>query len=446
MASRRNVGLICFVLVMLLAACGPVLGAAVGSGHGSWVRVTLESGEVVDIWLPDATDANEVAAAVAALESWAVTVSEEAGSLLSSQSSGVSGYEVVAKKKPPPAEYNDRIAEKYEKMHEKLNELVDQATDPNVELFTEEQKERMKNARGRAGRSRKRVHEAGGFKKWARNQKVNCYVVEYVTADSSDPYYLDGDDDGECEKGELCSEVLDDGIGNEDGVCPWRDCGKKKGEICVENCDQDAIEDMNDNFDPNAAADVEQSLDDVMAALEETGQEMKVRIEMMAAAKAVSSAVAVASDPNDKCGDLYLPVSRQRGRSYEELQITLGAANAVTMAYNACDSACNEDVLGFNGSAICVGLAIAAGIVNEVYDAFELQDDTVTAEQVDAACECLKQTSEAIGDIQKELLLLKELVIRRFNDIEVLLNTPEGQRPDWPVKTAGSKRKGSRKK
>lgn len=111
-----------------------------------------------------------------------------------------------------------------------------------------------------------------------------------------------------------------------------------------------------------------------------------------------------------------------------------------SMAYNICDSACNQDAFGWNCSAVCVALASASGILETISDAFELQDDTVTAEQVDAACLCLKQTSAEIGDIQEEILLLKaqiqyltDLVNQRFDDMEVLLNTPQGRRPDFPI-------------
>ena len=138
------------------------------------------------------------------------------------------------------------------------------------------------------------------------------------------------------------------------------------------------------------------------------------------------------ADPNDKCA--LLPVARQRSHTYAELQIMLAAAKAAALAYNSCDSGCNQDAMGFNCSAVCVVLAVASGIVDTISDACELQDDTVTAEQVDAACDCLNQIGEEISGLKEQLGDLSEMLEERFNEVVELLNTPQGQRPEFPVK------------
>ena len=112
----------------------------------------------------------------------------------------------------------------------------------------------------------------------------------------------------------------------------------------------------------------------------------------------------------------------------------LAASNATAMAYNSCDSGCNQDAFGFNCSAVCIVLAVASGIVDTISDACELQDDTVTAEQVDAACECLNQMGDEISGLKEQLGDLSDVLEERFDEVVELLNTPQGQRPEFPVK------------
>lgn len=340
----------------------------------------------------------------------------------------------TASANPPskdPKEYNDRINERFSELNDSLKNLVDKAVNENGGLFTDAQKEHLKNERMRAAKAQNRTHEAGGFKKWAKKQKLECFILEII-GDGI------GDDIQPCEKGEICEEIIDDLIGDEDGECWYKFCGKKNGEICAENCNEDLIEDMNDNYDPNAAQDIEDSIVDVTAVLDDTNDLLTMRLERMAAMKLSTVPLVQSLDPNDKCA--RLPVDREREFDFTTLQGMLAGANAASMAYNICDSACNQDAFGWNCSAVCVVLATAEGVLETISDAFELQDDTVTAEQVDAACLCLKQTSAEIGDIQEEILLLKaqiqyltDLVNQRFDDMEVLLNTPQGRRPDFPI-------------
>ncbi len=321
--------------------------------------------------------------------------------------------------KPDPTEINERLNLKFEALNESLSGLVDQAVVENADIFTPAQRDHMLKARGRANRSRQRVHEAGGLKRLARKGKLEC-VVNEIFGDNI------GNDDGICEKGEMCEEIVGDGIGDEDGKCEWKFCGKK--ELCVENCDEDAVDEVGDNYDMEAADDIEGSIDDVTNILDDASFMLEVRSQQMAVMAAIKQAV----DPNDKCA--LLPVARQRSHTYGELQAMLAAANVATMAYNSCDSGCNQDAFGFNCSAVCIVLAVASGIVDTISDACELQDDTVTAEQVDAACECLNQMGDEISGLKEQLGDLSDMVEERFNEVVELLNTPQGQRPEFPVK------------
>ena len=101
----------------------------------------------------------------------------------------------------------------------------------------------------------------------------------------------------------------------------------------------------------------------------------------------------------------------------------------------------NQDFFGNNCSGACVGLAIAAGVVDMHAEQFELQDDSVTGMRVDAVAECLEQTDdqlkaalEKLGDVEAQLADLKEAVEEGFAEVILLLNTPHGQRPEHPMK------------
>jgi len=310
--------------------------------------------------------------------------------------------------KPNPDDLNKRLNAKFEILNNSLNDLVDQAVNENGDMFTEAQKNKMLKEKSRAESNRQRVYEAGGMKRIARKAKVECIVKE-IDTDTV------GNNDGICENDEICEEKLGDQLGDEDGKCELKFCGKK--EVCVEICDEEAVDSEGNNYDLQAAEDMEETLDDVTWILDDTSRMLKAR----SAQRAVMTAIEEAPDPNDKCA--LLPVARQRAHTYDDLQGMLAAATVTDWAHATCDSLGNQDWLGNNWSAACTVLAVAAGIANEISVACELQDDTVTAEQVDASVECIKQMSKELAGIREQL-----------DEIIILLNTPQGRRPTFPEK------------
>jgi hypothetical protein len=119
-----------------------------------------------------------------------------------------------------------------------------------TELFSETQKENLKNARGRAEKARTRSKEAGSFKSVGRKQKSDCFLQEYDNPSDPDDPDDDGDNDGVCTNRhgvkETCAEVIGDQIGNDDGIC------RERGQ---EICDQPLNDQDDDNFDEEATAD-----------------------------------------------------------------------------------------------------------------------------------------------------------------------------------------------
>lgn len=334
---------------------------------------------------------------------------------------------------------NARIDCKFENTNAELFNLVDLATNPSVALFTVRQKEHFMKARERAEKARKRTMAAGTFKQWARKDNVDCFVREFDEEGHADN---DGNNDGVCiTKGpdrENCLEVIGDQIGNDDGVC-------KANEVCVEICDQPSIDEADDNFDEEEAADVEESLDDVTEILAETNKQVALRVQLMALAKSTSARNESVSGSANDCIEL---LKKTRHFDFTTLEGVQAGANVAAGAHAACDSACNQDVLGNNGSSACVVLAVAAGVLQTVAEAFELSDDDVTATRVDAAVVCLeqldvqlKETKDAIGEVNEQIAAINDkidtltaLVTERFDRLDDALSTPPGRRQNFPTK------------
>lgn len=132
--------------------------------------------------------------------------------------------------------------------------------------------------------------------------------------------------------------------------------------------------------------------------------------------------------------------------------------------HNVCDSIMNLDILGNNASAACSVTAIIAGVAKVILETMELIDDNVTTMEVEAALTCLEQADgklssistkvtgtaaqvgeivedvgklkKSVGDLQKQLSDVTALMELRFGAVETLLNTPQGQRPAFPMKDA----------
>lgn len=314
---------------------------------------------------------------------------------------------------------NARIDCRHQNINSKLWDLVEDVENNSpAGLFSDEQLTHFRNERGRVEKERHKTFEAGGFKGIAKRQDAICQIVE-IDDDGK------GNNDGICEPGEDCAEVLDDGIGDDDGICkPTK--GKKK-EVCIQLCDQDAASAIDDNFDEETLYSTEANLAGVESLIETS----RVQVSRMNSAM-IEMSLMQAGLGEGSCANLLYPENIPAGgerRSYEVMQATLGAANAADWAHAACDSGAEQTVFGANAAAVCTVLAVAAGIVDVIYDAFELQDDTITSERLDAAIVCLEQLDKKSSDTLEKLDGVQE----KLDQIVDLLNTPQGRRPGFPT-------------
>lgn len=331
----------------------------------------------------------------------------------------------------------ERLDCKAEKLHGQVSRAVDSLTASDSDLLTDRQKGLLRNARHRAARERERTGPAG-FKRLAKKREVDCFVQEFDDATGTDPDD-DGNNDGVCDKGELCEEVNTDQIGDNDSKCEKfkEKKGKPIWEPCVEICDPDVIDADDDNFDEAIGRDAESTFDDSAVLLADLNDQLESRVSW----GGMTSAGATAAVDGDACSDLLVGT---REFPYVILQTAQAAANVVKTANDSCIDASRQSSSGFNFSAACVPFAVDMNVIQLAQDAFELQDDSVTGGRVDTAAGCLellgievKENNDKVDGIADELEQARTRIEARLDELIRLLNTPAGRRPEYPLPTGG---------
>ena len=288
------------------------------------------------------------------------------------------------------------------------------------------------------------------FKQYTKKSSVDCQIQE-VVGDGK------GDDDGICTAGEDCLEKIGDQIGNDDGIC--KPLKGAKREACVEMCDAAAVNENPDNFDDDPTIDsrgrdLEQSLDDLTEQYEEVNEMMAAEMASGAAAYPFSG-ISPATD--DVCERVVSVGPNENFRAFMR-----GAADGSRMAADITDKFCNQDAGGFNAAIPCaIGEGIA-GVAAIISNGAEFIDDVADDDTRDAIWECLQETSGTLSDtadsvsqVGDDLMAVSNKVddldqkVRvldgKVNDLAMqvmrvqemlaevmdLLNTPQGQRPEF---------------
>ena len=356
-------------------------------------------------------------------------------------------------------QHNDRLDCKTENVLSALDDFVEVTFEydrmrigiDRPSLFTEEQRGELRSARVRAQNGKNRTHVAEGFKGAVAKQKKpdeDCFIKEYS-----------GDGDGVCEKNEVCEEVIDDGIGDDDPLdrtC-WPMKGKKK-EVCVQVCQQPLVDDV-ENYDPGTAEDREDELEELEVALNNAKASIAMLIEVEMEAWGQRSVL------SGTCGDFS---DNSLGWwAFGTLQALQIAKNLSNMALNSCESLCTQTSFGWNCRGGCLALAIVTSILDMVYDGadlgFKVAGEIDTAGQMENMAECIEtnknnvtslknefqpagkivilqedvtslksefKSEGAIGTLQEDVNTLKEELAL----IKSLLLTPQGKREGFPLK------------
>ena len=366
----------------------------------------------------------------------------------------------------PSDQYNDRLDCKTENVNEALYRYVDAAiqfdfvgrTFGRDPIFTDSQVQSFMAGRERAQGSKNRAHDAQQFRDSTKKQKPvesDCYTKE-VIGDMGRPH--GGNDDGICDPGENCEEVIGDGIGDDDGICEMH--GPHR-EACVQVCQQPLQNDQ-DNFDPNIAHDSEQTLDEVELTMNDATNEInKATVRMQAAYAARrtdlgSFQLDAQADDTSQCTQYVYDQFPGPG----VLQATQIFKNIMDGVFNGCSVVCNQDAFGWNCEAVCLGAAIVDGIAGGVNDGFAVADNKNSSEQADRMARCttrlhsdiasistavngnqasldevkaqLADISSRLDGVTRQLNALSALMMARFDRTDTLLCTPQGQRSCFP--------------
>jgi hypothetical protein len=292
------------------------------------------------------------------------------------------------------------------------------------------------------------------FKLLTKKPQVSCQVVEIV-GDGM------GDDDGICTGNENCAEVIGDGIGNDDGICRPRNGPNR--EVCVELCDEEAINSDPGNFDDDPVAgslgrDLEEQLDDITAQYVEFNGMLEQEVQVRAAAQRLAS-------NGDPCATVFAARVNTN-----VIAFLVGVAEGARMSADIAERLCDQSVFGTNTAAVCSIVEGIAGVARIVATALQFGDGAVDSDTIDATYACLQSLQVAVGGsndalagiqaqmssfqqqintVQQRLVGIEQLVNQvgggvvqvqgQVEEVRVLVSTPLGQREGFTGSTSGSK-------
>jgi hypothetical protein len=327
--------------------------------------------------------------------------------------------------------------------------------------------ERLKKAHGRANKAKDRMNSKH-FKSLAKKNPEMCEIAELSKA-----WGGNGNENGICEPGELCEEVMGDNIGNDDHICKMK--GKNR-EACVEICGGGG-DTMEDEADLASLADLEENYDDVTKSLEAANSALENGGPLMAT---MAGSVLSAYEPADACKASADWLSFANILTVTIMkQVSVGLRGIADIAERPCD----QTAAGFNGAAVCAvveGAATVMALVTETTEGIfrlvtwgvdnskqtcmsslsaDLQETKVTLGTVASTTsgssgqltgvltevQNIKTTvnnlttkintlSANLEALQQRTTALSETMNNRFNNVETLLNTPQGRRDSFPQK------------
>lgn len=295
-------------------------------------------------------------------------------------------------------------------------------------------------------RSQSWVNATGRSSDFARMGKkgtAECYIAE-----REDCKNCDGD--GICSQKETylkkadefgCVEDDTDAIGDNDGVCELlsQGHGKKVWEKCLEVCN--TPEDNPAVTDCATMDHLTGSLLDATDALDSANTHLAAKLQVFEAlqhdlAEAASDATAGSTclTASSVTFDGFSFPNGSRANEYTEIRDALLAAEILEGAANVCSDVADTTIFGTDAKAVCgivhSGLITASTIAN----AWELLDDAISGARVDKMSQCVQDMGSQLNAMQDQLIAMD----KKLNTIMDYLNTPQGRRPYFPMKTTTS--------
>lgn len=270
------------------------------------------------------------------------------------------------------------------------------------------------------------VHGRSGsdeFKLLAKKKNPSCQIAE-IENDGK------GDDDGVCKGQEDCLERIGDQIG--DDVQPCKRAGNpKEREMCVEICDNEAIESDPDNFDETGRGpEIEAELDDVT-------EEYMVLNERLEEAATLRAASRILFENGDPCSTMF-------GNRIAAglLWASLGGKLLIEGITDVHDKFCNQDVGGFNGATACAWFEVVKAVAVSQFEILDNIDGNRDSDTIDTTFACLKTLNTSVGESNDALESIETKVDgidqrvmtlqRDLLEVMTLLKTPLGRREGFP--------------
>lgn len=352
------------------------------------------------------------------------------------------------------ADSGERLKCKHGRLLDQQERMINNLEKHFGQVIPAEDFERLKRAHGRAKQAKDRMNSKH-FKSLVKKNPEICDLAEFPGS---------GDGDGICEPGEKC-------LGKDGGICKIK--GKDR-EGCVEICGGDG-ETMEDEVDVGYLAEVEGNYDDVTKSLEGANDALENNGRVTAS---TMGSIFNASQPAEACK------AAVDGLAIADVLATNITRVASTWTRGIVDIAgrgCDQTVAGFNAAAACAGLeacAMAQAVIADLTQSgfniartfvdnstqtclsslsADLQDTKATLgsvasttsgsstqlsavvtdvqnikDTVDKLTINLNALSATLNAVQKRTAELFEAMNTRFNGVETLLNTPQGQREGFP--------------
>jgi hypothetical protein len=318
-----------------------------------------------------------------------------------------------------------------EKASESFGALVDTATQDDMEFFSENQKKQLVNLKERAKNETVRVN-ALDYKRYGKkdDRDVECVIRERIgdvraeddangNGVCDEGEFCIGNEDGVCQEEEFvlenpykggCAELLDDGVGDDDGICDPKGQSGQFRETCLEDCGQDVIlaENVEKNIDVDRAAAVEQSLQDLTAVIDEANADLGA---MIAARRAWRSSKATRlAEPVTPCEELEMLL--QEGRRVDALGLAFAqsTASVAKVTEDACKDTLQFDAIT-TASAACLPSTLIGEGLNVLAVRLEAIDDADTGDRVDAIGRCLQVSGGEVQELKAMLLSIKTLLL-----------------------------------
>ena len=119
-----------------------------------------------------------------------------------------------------------------------------------------------------------------------------------------------------------------------------------------------------------------------------------------------------------------------RKSTYELIYGLYAGKEAADIAAQVCMAAADTSVWGFDVPAACIPAFAALGVVEGFAESVELLDDSITGTRIDNMTKCMQEMGSQLDDMEDKMGSMEE----KLALIVDLLNTPQGQRPEFPKK------------